>query len=335
MAEEARQAAGGRRADGYAGLGADARRAVDLRTELGRREELSRTAARGEARADHAQVLLKRLSAIAGDMAGRANGLLGMDPANATLMAQSARTALREVAALLNERFEGEAVFGGMDLDNSPLPGDIETSGMVAGIAAAVHGLSPGSGAAVRAAVRGLAASNAPGVAPFSAHANDAASGAITDARRSVPVEDGIVIEIGLFANRNAAARPSSAPDSTGSWSRDLLGALATLANLGPAQAAMGDDFAQVVQGAIGGLRAALQGVTEEAGALGGAQSRLVEARKRHEEVAGQLELQLSSVEQVDLAEAITRLQATRTQLEASYRSLAMLGDLSLTNFLR
>ena len=31
----------------------------------------------------------------------------------------------------------------------------------------------------------------------------------------------------------------------------------------------VGDDFAEVVQGAIGGLRAAMDGVTEEAGALG------------------------------------------------------------------
>jgi flagellin-like hook-associated protein FlgL len=36
----------------------------------------------------------------------------------------------------------------------------------------------------------------------------------------------------------------------------------------------------------------------------------------------------------VDLAEAISRAQATQSQLEASYRSLAMLGNLSLTKFI-
>jgi flagellin-like hook-associated protein FlgL len=335
MAEEARQAAGGRRADGYAGLGGDARRAVDLRAELARRESLSLVAERGEVRAAHTQTVLKRLTAIATEMSGRANGLLGMDPANATLMASSARNALREVAGLLNERFEGEAVFGGSDLDASPIPGAIETSGMVTGIADLVQGLAPGQGAAIRAQIRTLAASNEPGVTPFSERATQSALGLIEDRRRAVPVEDGLTVEIGLLPNRNAAAAQSDAPDSTGSWARDLLGGLATIAALGPNQAGMGDDFAEVVRGAIGALRAGLEGVTAEAGALGAAESRLSAARKRHEEVASQVELQLAGVEEVDLAEAITRLQSTRTQLEASYRSLSMLGGLSLSNFLR
>lgn len=335
LAEETRQAAGGRRSETYAGLGADARRAIDLRAEVGRRDTLSRSLEIGEARATHAQTVLSRLSDIASDMAGRANALLSTNPANATMMAQTARTALREVAGLLNERFLGEAVFGGSDLDHDPIPGDIEASGMVRDIAAAVQGLSAGGGAGVRAAVRGIAASNVDGVTPFSRFATDAALGLVSDGRRGVPADDGVTIEIGLLANRNAAAHASTDPDSTGSWARDLLRGLATIAGIGPAQATMGDDFSEVVLGAIGALRASLQGVTEEAGALGGTQQRLAGMRKHHAEVGAQVELQLGSVEQVDLAEAIMRAQSTRTQLEASYRSLSMLGELSLTKFLR
>lgn len=335
LARDTAQASSGRRADSYAGLGADARRAVDLRAELNRRDELSRAAAQGEARANHTQVVLTRLTGIATEMIGRAQGLLGMGPAAATATTHTARAALQEVAGLLNESFAGEALFGGTDLHARPVPGDIEASGMVQGIATALAGMLPGDGVAVRAAVRGLAASDAPGVTPFSANAAAAAAGTIADARRSVPVEEGVAVEIGMYANRNAAAAPSTDPDSTGAWARDLLGALATLAHVGPAQAAMDGDFRQVVDGAIGALRASLGGLTEEAGALGNAQARIAAARERHEEVAHQMEMQLGAVEQVDLAEAITRMQATRTQLEASYRSLSMLGDLSLTRFLR
>jgi flagellin-like hook-associated protein FlgL len=335
MTEETRQAMNGRRSETYAGLGEDARRAIDLRAEVGRRETLARAASRGEARASHTQVLLSRISEIATDLSGRATALLGMNPSDAKLIVQSARNSLRELGGLLNARYDGEAVFGGLDVDGQPIPGDIEASGMVKGIAAGLQGMTPGTGPAVRAAALDLAASDADGITPFSTHATDAATGLIPDARRAVPVEDGMSVDIGLFANRNATAVPSTSPDSTGSWARDLLGGLAVIANLDKASAANVDDFAEVVRGAVGMLRAGLDGVTAEAGALGGSQARLNAAGKQHREVADQLQQQLDSVEQVDLAAAITRLQATRTQLEASYRSIAMLGDLSLTRFLR
>ncbi|NKE43322.1 hypothetical protein HB662_00930 [Roseomonas frigidaquae] len=332
--EQMRQAAGGQRADSYAGLGTDARRAVDLRAEMSRREVLTRTIATAESRASATQVTLKRLTAIATDFAGSANGLLGANAADATLLAQSARTALQDVAGLLNDRYGGEALFGGADLTQSPVPGEITKSGLFTQIRATLQGMTAGSGASTRTALRELGASDDPAVTPFSAYATAAAQGEIADPRRSVPVEAGVTVEIGLYANRNAAAYPSTAADSTGSWSRDLLYGLSVLANLGPDQAALGEDFTQVVQGAIGALRAGLSGVTEEAGALGTTERRLADARIHHEEVGAQVEQQVSALEEVDLAETITRLQGTQAQLEASYRVLAMLGNLSLTKFL-
>ena len=41
------------------------------------------------------------------------------------------------------------------------------------------------------------------------------------------------------------------------------------------------------------------------------------------------------SIEEVDVADVLTRLQATRTALEASYRAIGALGELNLANFLR
>lgn len=334
LAELTRQTASGQRSDSYAGLGADARRAVDLRAEMSRHDSLSRAAESGEARAAITQTILKRLVTIATDFAGSANGLLGSDTANAGRLALSARSALREVAGLLNERHGGEALFGGADLTGSPVTDNIEKSGLFTGIRDALRGMGAGDGAARRATTRQLGASNDPAVTPFSAYATAAATGDVADQRRSVPINNGLTVEVGLYANRNAAAPPSTAPDSTGSWSRDLLYGLSVIANLGPEQAVHEADFDQVVRGAIGALRAGLDGVAEESGALGATESRLAAMRIRHDEVATQLTLQLSSVEEVDLAEAISRAQATQSQLEASYRSLAMLGNLSLTKFI-
>jgi hypothetical protein len=44
---------------------------------------------------------------------------------------------------------------------------------------------------------------------------------------------------------------------------------------------------------------------------------------------------QLAGIEEIDLAATLTRLQSTRTMLEASYNAIGALGALSLTSFLR
>jgi flagellin-like hook-associated protein FlgL len=46
------------------------------------------------------------------------------------------------------------------------------------------------------------------------------------------------------------------------------------------------------------------------------------------------LQLQLSNIEEVDMAKTITSFQTTQTQLEASYRAIAVAQQLSLTRFL-
>lgn len=335
LAEQTARTANGQRAESYAGLGEAARRAVDLRAELARRETLAAAAERGGARAAHAQTVLKRFGDLAVKIANSAETLTGLDARHAATIATSARAALAEVGSLLNERFEGEAVFGGADLDGAPVPAPIEDSGLHRAIGDAIAGMAPGGGAALRAGLRALSAGNDPALSPFSAHAVAAARGERADPRRAVVVEDGVTVAIGLHPNRNAAAPPSTAADSTGSWARDIIHGLSVLAQLGDREAAMGEDFRQLTAGAIGALRAGIIGVNQEAGGLGAAEERLDAAAKRHREVGGQVTLQLASVEEVDLAEAISAAQATRTRLEASYRSLAMLSELSLTKFLR
>ena len=63
-------------------------------------------------------------------------------------------------------------------------------------------------------------------------------------------------------------------------------------------------------------------------------EARLQSMASRHESVSISLTLQLSSLEEVDMAKTITSFQTTQTQLEASYRAIAMAQQLSLTRFL-
>jgi len=47
------------------------------------------------------------------------------------------------------------------------------------------------------------------------------------------------------------------------------------------------------------------------------------------------LQKQITGFTDVDMAETLTQLQATRTALESSYRITASLADLTLSKFLR
>ncbi|WP_160000008.1 flagellin [Roseomonas sp. 18066] len=331
--EASRIATTGERATTYAGLGADAGKAVDLSAQLAKRTQLSTIASNGEARASYTQVVLTRLSDIATEMASQASKIGSADGTTVEMVAANARTALEEVAGLLNERYQGEAIFGGSDLENDPVagPGQITATGMFTGIGDALANLNDSNASDVIASVLNLATSNAEGVSPFSSFANQAAESEVDDARRAVPTENGASIEVGLYANRNAST--ASSGSTTGSWARDMLMGLSMLANMTSSQSSS-SGFASVTAAAASALRDASSGVTDEAGALGMAQSRLEATASWHKDVATQVEIQLGNVTNVDPAEAYLRLTETQTQLQASYKALSMIGNVSLVNYL-
>lgn len=330
-----RQLATGRRAEAPGDLAPHLPRVAELRAEAARRDTYG--AAIGEAlgRAQATQGALRRLSDIAREFGnGVAMKLDPTDPASIPLAAARARAALVEVGHILNERHAGEHLFGGSDSANPPVPAPegLPASGFAAQIAAAVATLGGGNAAGVAAATRAAASSDAAGTTPFSAFLSSGAGS--TEPRRGVPADDGAIVPYGIAANRNAAA--ASAGETTGSWARDLLRGLASIAALTPAQAAASPaDFAEFAAAVRGGLRSATDALANEAGALGFTEARLEGARRRHAETNTALQAQLAAVEEVDLAEVLTRLRATETTLQASYSAIGRLGGLTLANFLR
>ncbi|MDQ1079541.1 flagellin [Pseudoroseomonas cervicalis] len=325
---------GGQRAETYAGLGRDATRASSLASQLNQRQALQNVAERGEGRAAYTQTVMDRLAGIAGEMADKAASLNGT-MSSLTQIRETARAALEEVATLLNERYEGEAIFGGSDLENDPVAaaGRMQQTGMFTGIGALLdeYGSNGGDLDALFGQIADLAGSNEDGVSPFSSYANEAAAGTVADSRRAVPTGGGTGIEVGLYANRNAAIGQSGS--QTGSWSRDLIMGLTVLANLTEEQAAQ-ENFSALVQKTVGVLRDAGSGANDEIGALGDAQARLTAAADQHKAVYDQIETQLGDLTTVDVAEAQVRLQQVNLQLQGSYQALAMLGRISLVNYL-
>ncbi|MFQ3623133.1 MAG: hypothetical protein SNJ73_06270, partial [Acetobacteraceae bacterium] len=117
-----RQASDGRRAESLAGLGIDARRSIDLRAEVARRDAYVRAVQTAEARIAVMQPALGRIGEAASDLASKALSLITLGTPAVATIAQEARERLREIASVLNAQAGEVYVFGGADTSRPPLP---------------------------------------------------------------------------------------------------------------------------------------------------------------------------------------------------------------------
>lgn len=327
-----RQLGTGQRGEALGDIAPQLPRAFALKAEIARRDAYGAAIGGALERGAAAQTVLSRLIAIGREFAEEvAMKIDPRDPQALAPMAERARQALVEVGQLLNTRHAGEYLFGGSDFANPPLPDPegLPAGPMAAQIGAAVAALGGGNAAAVGAATLAAARDDD---TPFSAFLTDPARG-LAEPRRSVPAEDGAMVAHGLFANRNAAL--PSAGETTGGWARDLMRGLMSLAALTPAHADSPADLQEFAATIREGLRSATSALGNEAGALGQTEARLTAMRERHEAVQIGLRGQLAGIEEIDLAETLSRLQQTRLALEASYGAIGRIGSLSLANFLR
>jgi flagellar hook-associated protein 3 FlgL len=323
----------GRKGNSYAALGTDAPKAMDLRAEIGRREAYQDMIGQTLSKVQVTQNVLDRLGAIAEKFTANATKLLGVVKAEEIqIQAGQARAALVEVASLLNEQYAGEYLFGGSDTSNPPIPNaaSIVNTGMVSGILAQVASLNGTNSASVVSATKALGQSDVAGITPFSAFLSTGPGA--SEGRRTLLAADGERTEYGILANRNAAV--VSTGETTGSWARDLLRGLASIAGLTPEKSQLGDGYTNFVTTVQQGLKSSVGALALERGSLGLTETRLQSIRTLHESVTLNLTLQVSNLEEVDMAKTITSFQNTQTQLEASYRAISLAQQLSLTRFL-
>jgi len=330
-----RQTSTGKVAGAIGDLAPQLPRIQGLAAEVSRRGTYGTVIGQALGRADATQSALTRLSDIATQFSDTV--AMKLDPNNpeaVTFAANQAKSALVQVGQLLNSQYNGEYLFGGSDFGNPPVPDptNLPSSGMATQIATAVAGLASGNAASVAAATKAAAEDNATGVTPFSAFLSDPATG-LAEPQRSVPSGDGQTIGYGVFANRNAAA--TSSGETTGSWARDLLRGLASIAALGPAQTSQPADFNSLATIIRDGLKAARNGLADEAGALGLTQTQLTTVQTQHTVLSDSLKAQLANITDVDMAATFTKLQQTQTTLQASYTALSRLGALTLSSFLK
>jgi flagellin-like hook-associated protein FlgL len=320
-----RQVSDGQIGQVHGALGVEARRAISLRGDIDRRDAYVTAADTALARMGTAQNVLARLEDISSDLAAATERARTFGAAGVDALANTARAALEEAAALLNTRDDDGYLLAGADLVAIPVPAatGIASGPMATAIAAAVGTLTPGNAATVLADTA-LAATD-PLTRPFSAHLEGPA---LVAPRRAVQIADGERVNWGVLASQDSTG------ESTLSWGRELLRGLATLAALTPASAAQGAGYDALLAGVAGGLRGATDGLGAERSALGEAERRVEGWTQRHKDLEVALRAQLGSVEEVDLADASARLRQTEMRLEASYQVTASISRISLAALL-
>lgn len=324
------QAASGRIADSYAGLGAGAVVSLDLRPVIAHQATWQTNIDAATGRMQVAQTAMTQIQSIASTLFAQLNTLNGLSAQQVDSVAASARQSLQQVAGLLDGKAGDVYVFAGQDAANPPVPNpdQILSSGFFTQIGAAVAGLGA-TAAPVAAATLATASSNAPGTSPFSASLSRP-TGTIPVA--TVEIGQGQRAPTGLLASANAFAA-SNGSVTTGSYMRDLLRALATVGSLTSSQLSAGG-FAGLVQDTRTSLGDAISAMGEDAGALGNAQTGLATRKSQLAEMSTALTTQVSGAEDVDLAATMTKLSLAQVQLQASYKLIADFGTLSLARFL-
>ena len=280
-----------------------------------------------------AQTALSQISSIASSFYAQTNNLDGLDAGTVDSTAASARDALAQVANLLDSRDGNTYVFAGQDSTNPPVPSPdgIATSGFATAIGAAVAGLAVNGAAATIASTLAIASSNAAGTSPFSPALNAAATSG-TDLRTLAQTGAGAYVPAGIVANANADIACTGA-STTGSYTRDILRALATLGSLSSSQLSA-SGFSTLVGDVRTSLGNAITALNEDAGVMGDRQRAMQATSTRLADAATAMQSQLSSAEDVDAAATMTRLSTVQTQLQASYQMIAAEQGLSLVKFL-
>ena len=317
----------------YAGLGSGAAVSLDLNPELANLQTWQNNINQATGSMQVTQTAMTQLQSIAQNFYSQLQSINGTQTSSVDTLAASARSALQQVAGLLDTTDGTTYVFGGADSTNPPVPNpdQILGSGFYTQINSEVGNLASNGATATAAATLATASSNAAGTAPFSSYMSQPAATLQPDTP-VVQVGQGQTVQVGLLASANSAV-PSTGSSTTGSYMRDLMRALATIGSLSSSQA-NDSGFQGLVQDTSTSLQGVISAMAEDAGVLGNAQTALTATQTRLSDTATALTTQVSAAQNVDMAQTLSNLTLVQTQMQASYQVIAGVSGLSLVKFL-
>lgn len=276
------------------------------------------------------QNALTQISALTTGIVSQLSSLNTLDTSGVTTVTAAAQQALVQVANLLDTQDGGVYVFGGQDGGEPPVPdpNDITSSGFYTQIQSAIANLASNGAASTSASVLATASSNAAGTTPFSTGLT------ASPGLPSVTLANGQQVTTGIAANSNAFVTSSGAgTTSTGSYMRDILAGLASIASLTPSQIS-GTGFQSFLESTQSSLVAANDSLNDDAGVLGNIQTELATQATNLGTTVTALTNQVSNADAADAAATITQISTVQTALESSYQLIAGMKALNLAYYL-
>ena len=326
------QVSSGKRGANYSSLGENARLSLSLQQSKTVTQTFIQANITSEIRMEQMQSVLERIKTLSNDVRNAALPAIGAAtiPAangNAALKAQ-ANGALLEIAQLLNTQIDGFYLFGGRQSDAPPMvePGSTGTAGTPLANVSAVAAVAPlaNNGASgdtlydnIVAHLDGTTVGAQPGATPVRYY----------DGEYSATVESLLITRIDT--NTDITYGITGRDDSVNTIMQSLYAL--SVVDLNPANEA---GYRQVINRVIRDLKDGFDGVIEEIGDLGVKQLQLQETTIRQNDFITALDMQIGNVEDVDMSSALSSLTATQTSLEASYRMLTLMRDMTLVKYL-
>jgi len=321
------QVATQKKSTSYGGLGTDARVSISVRADVAEYKSYLSNIDTARLRLKSSVEAMERITKVAEDIKIEITKLQSDPQADPAVVKGIAERAYEELVGLFNTRVNGEYIFGGSDKANPPLPSpndrtllnDIRADMNAAG---ATNPLNDPANAHDQTAIHAWT-----GI--FSA--NLEADRALAHVAR---VDRGVDLTYGVLATNGTPSAPGAPPDPL-PFFREFLREVAAIASLPtPTNATEKENLKQYLGSVTESLGTAVSSARNEIGIVGTTMARMDAIAGRHKDLEVVLQRSIGDVEDVDLAEAITRLQLTQTQLEASFRATSSLNRTNLNDYL-
>lgn len=323
------QSASGYVAQTYGGIGAASQQVFNLNPQISQIAAWQTNISNATTNMSVTQTAMTQIASIAQTFYADLPEINDTSSNEIDSVAANARSALAQVASLLDSTNGGDYVFSGQDSANPPIanPDAITSTGLYTSISSAVSNLDTIGASGVISAALAAASSNTTGTTPFSSYLSQSGASAT-----SAQIGQNSNVQTGLLANANTLTT-STGTNSTGSYMRDLMMSLSVMGSLSSSQA--GDaglsDLVSSLQSTMSG---AISAMSTEQGILGDSQTNLTSVSSGYTDLTTTLTGQVSNVQDVDMAAVSTQLQSVQTQLTASYQLISNIKSLSLTSYL-
>ncbi|EWY35790.1 hypothetical protein N825_34305 [Skermanella stibiiresistens SB22] len=321
MTDLTEQVSSGKKTSVYGGLGADARQSIDLRGQVTELDTYQKNIASAQLRVTSAVETMERINDVARDVREQLTKLTGNPPPNQSVIQDIAKRGYDEVAQLLNTKVEGRYIFAGSDTTNPPFP---DAAQFFTDVQTEVNAFAANGAPATIAATTAIATDDT--------YFSTALQG-VDPSPLKARVDRNLDLSYQVRANG-----PESPPPPAGQLEpfREILRGLATAANLTYDTNNPGSftDYNSVLDTTRNALDSASKNLDSHVGILGSTSERMKALDSQHDITATTAKTNLTDIEDVDMADAISKLDLIKTQLQASYKVTSTLHQVNLIDFL-